>query len=641
MCGIAGYLALNAAPANPSVVAAMGEAIAHRGPNGHGVFVDRSCGLAHRRLAIIDLSAAASQPMSTPDGRYTISYNGEIYNFRELRVQLEAAGCHFHSTSDTEVVLHAIATWGRDAIPRFNGMFAGALWDRDRCELLLFRDRYGIKPLYWARRPDAVLFGSEQKALMAHPSLRPQVDVEAMFEYLTFQNIFTNRTLLCGVEIFPPGHWAVISADGSVQTQRWWDYQFRESDRAQSDESWAEELDALFTQAVQRQLVADVEVGAFLSGGMDSGAIVAVASRSARNMRTFTCGFDLSSASGVELNFDERRASEALSYQFGTEHYEMVLKAGDMERCMPSVVRALEEPRVGQSYPNWYVARMASKFNRVVLAGTGGDEIFGGYPWRYLRVSGSRDFNHFIDDYYQYWQRLIPNTTLRKLFAPVEAQTRHVWTHDIFRDVFATHPESLNRPEDFINLSLYLEAKTFLHGLLVVDDKLAMSHGLETRVPFLDNDLVDFAMRMPVRLKLRNLTAGPRIDENDPGSKSARYFQRTTDGKLLLRQVMARHIPREVAEREKQGFSAPDASWFRGESIEYVKSTLLSRQTRLSQYLDPAVVRELLEEHLHGKQNRRLLIWSLLHLEEWLGQLESHVAHAQTGASHRVVAGRA
>ena len=299
-----------------------------------------------------------------------------------------------------------------------------------------------------------------------------------------------------------------------------------------------------------------------------------------------------------------------------------MLKSGDMQRCMPSVVRALEEPRVGQSYPNWYVSRLASKFNRVILAGTGGDELFGGYPWRYLRVSGSRDFEHFIDEYYLYWQRLMPNSTLQRLFRPIAAETRHVWTRDIFRDVFRERPAVVGRPEDYINMSMYLEAKTFLHGLLVVEDKLGMSHGLETRVPFLDNDLVDFAMKLPVRMKLRNFGAVPRIDENDPGAKTARYFQRTTDGKHLLRSAMARHIPREVIDREKQGFSAPDASWFRGESIDYVRDRLMTPSCRLASILDGDVIRELLEDHMSGQHNRRLVIWSFLHLEEWLVQSE-------------------
>jgi asparagine synthase (glutamine-hydrolysing) len=635
MCGIAGYLRLDSGSADARVVAAMGAAVAHRGPNGSGVLVDGPCGLAHRRLAIIDLTEAAAQPMTSADGRYVIVYNGEVYNFREIRARLRSEGVIIRSESDTEVVLEAVARWGERAIPMFNGMFAAAVWDRRERRLLLFRDRYGIKPLYWMQDTSAILFGSEQKAILSMPGIRPGIDLEAMLEYLTFQNIFTDRTLLQGIRMLPAGCLAIIDATGLVRVRRWWDFNFQEDSSDRSEADWADELDALFEQAVRRQLVSDVDVGAFLSGGMDSGAIVGVASRHLRQMRTFTCGFDLSSASGVELNFDERRASEAMSYRFGTEHYEMVLKAGDMERCMPSVVRALEEPRVGQSYPNWYVSRLASKFNRVVLAGTGGDELFGGYPWRYLRVAGSRDFEHFIDDYYLYWQRLIPNATLRRLFAPIESRTRHVWTRDIFRDVFTERPSCLERPEDYVNLSLHLEARTFLHGLLTVEDKLGMSHGLETRVPFLDNDLVDFAMRLPVRFKVRSMGAAERLDENDPGSKGARYFQRTADGKALLRSVMSRHIPREVVDREKQGFSAPDASWFRGESIDYVRSMLLTGKTRLGGILDGAVIRELLADHLEGRHNRRLLIWSFLHLEEWLGQHEANMAESPlSGAGH-------
>jgi asparagine synthase (glutamine-hydrolysing) len=635
MCGIAGYLRLDSGSADARVVAAMGAAVAHRGPNGSGVLVDGPCGLAHRRLAIIDLTEAAAQPMTSADGRHVIVYNGEVYNFREIRARLRSEGVIIRSESDTEVVLEAVARWGERAIPMFNGMFAAAVWDRRERRLLLFRDRYGIKPLYWMQDTSAILFGSEQKAILSMPGIRPGIDLEAMLEYLTFQNIFTDRTLLQGIRMLPAGCLAIIDATGLVRVRRWWDFNFREDSSDRSEADWADELDALFEQAVRRQLVSDVDVGAFLSGGMDSGAIVGVASRHLQQMRTFTCGFDLSSASGVELNFDERRASEAMSYRFGTEHYEMVLKAGDMERCMPSVVRALEEPRVGQSYPNWYVSRLASKFNRVVLAGTGGDELFGGYPWRYLRVAGSRDFEHFIDDYYLYWQRLIPNATLRRLFAPVESRTRHVWTRDIFRDVFTERPSCLERPEDYVNLSLHLEARTFLHGLLTVEDKLGMSHGLETRVPFLDNDLVDFAMRLPVRFKVRSMGAAERLDENDPGSKGARYFQRTADGKALLRSVMSRHIPREVVDREKQGFSAPDASWFRGESIDYVRSMLLTGKTRLGGILDGAVIRELLADHLEGRHNRRLLIWSFLHLEEWLGQHEANMAESPlSGAGH-------
>jgi len=293
-----------------------------------------------------------------------------------------------------------------------------------------------------------------------------------------------------------------------------------------------------------------------------------------------------------------------------------VLKAGDLERVMPQLTWHLEEPRSGQSYPNFYAARLASGFGKVVLAGTGGDELFGGYPWRYYRAVVNSSFEDYIDKYYVFWQRLIQNKLMPSVFAPVWPEVKGVWTRDIFRDVYAHREEELVRPEDYINHSIYLEAKTFLHGLLVVEDKLSMAHGLETRVPFLDNDLVDFALRLPVRLKLGNLGDVVKLNENEAGHKVARYFERTRDGKLLLRRVMERYVPALVAQREKQGFSAPDASWFRGESIDYVRRRLWS-DARIYEFLNPDAVRDLVNEHLEGRENRRLLIWSLLSVEQW------------------------
>jgi asparagine synthase (glutamine-hydrolysing) len=367
-------------------------------------------------------------------------------------------------------------------------------------------------------------------------------------------------------------------------------------------------------------LVSDVELGAYLSGGMDSGSITAIAAQQFPYLKTFTCGFDLSSASGIELAFDERTKAEAMSAKFKTEHYEMVLKAGDMERCLPNLAWHLEEPRVGQSYPNFYAAKLASKFVKVVLSGSGGDELFGGYPWRYYRAANSQSFEHYIDEYYHYWQRLVNNTQIKQIFAPIWNEVSHVWTRDIFRDVFSTHDNELDRPEDYINHSLYFEAKTFLHGLLVVEDKISMAHGLESRVPFLDNDLVDFAMRCPVALKLNNLSDVVRINENESGSKGAKYFSRTRDGKQILRDVMKLHIPGDVAKAEKQGFSGPDASWFKGESIDFVRRTLLNGNALIYEVLDRQTVSKLIEQHLSGEQNRRLLIWSLLNVENCLIQ---------------------
>ena len=624
MCGIAGYLNFRKEPASAEIVRRMTDAIAHRGPDGEGYWIEDNAGLGHRRLAIIDPSPAGHQPMISRDGQVVLSYNGEIYNFRELRAELEALGHAFHSHTDTEVLLNAWVEWGESCVGRLNGMFAFAVWDKRENVLFLVRDRYGIKPLYYASWGSTFLFGSEQKAILAHPEARRGLDKKALLEYFTFQNIFTDRTLMENIKLLPPATIARLSPAGAgtgdcgLRRKTYWDFRFREPDRPLDPRECREELDRLLRQAVSRQLVSDVDLGSYLSGGMDSGTLTALAARELPYIKTFTCGFDLTSASGIEMAFDERGKAEAMSARFKTEHYEMVLKAGDMERCLPKLAWHIEEPRVGQSYPNYYAAQLAGKFVKVVLSGAGGNELFGGYPWRYYRATVCNDFEHYIDQYYRYWQRLADNRDLKRIFAPIRAEVQDVWTRDIFRDVFLTHDNALDRPEDYINHSLYFEAKTFLHGLFVIEDKLSMAHGLETRVPFLDNDLVDFAMQCPVNFKLNNLAEVVRINENEFGDKQGQFFKKTKDGKQILRDVMRNYIPDDIANAEKQGFSAPDASWFKGESIEFVKRVLLARDARIYDLFDREAVQALVGEHLDGKQNRRLLIWSLLNVETYL-----------------------
>jgi asparagine synthase (glutamine-hydrolysing) len=618
MCGIVGIVNLDGAPVSPPLLERMTAAISHRGPDGEGHIVDGCVGLGNRRLAIIDTSSAGAQPMTNARGDTVITYNGEVYNFHELRKELERRGFVFRSRTDTEVVLHAFAEWGAECVNLFNGMFAFAIWNRETSEVVLARDRYGVKPLYYTRLGHIVLFGSEIKSFLAHPSFRVDVSLPHLLEYFTFQNIFSDGTLFRGVHLLPAGHTLTISlADDDMSCRQYWDFDFREPDEPRADKEYRDELDRLFRQAVERQLVSDVPVGAYLSGGMDSGSITAIAARVLPYLCTFTAGFDLTSASGLELAFDERTKAEAMSYKFNTEHYETVLKAGDMERCLSALAWHLEDPRVGQSYPNYYVARLASRFVKVVLSGSGGDELFAGYPWRYYRAVVNDDFDHYVEKYYRFWHRLLPNRALQSFFRPeIWAQVRDVQTVDVFRSTLPTRdpPES---PEEYVNYSLYLEAKTFLHGLLIVEDKLSMAHGLEARVPFLDNDLVDFAQRVPIRLKLRDLGDVVRLNENEPGPKTQRYFEQTRDGKLLLRQVMARHVTDAVVDQTKQGFSGPDASWFRGESIDYVRDLLSDRSALLYEFLSPTAVAALTREHFAGTENRRLLLWSLLNFEHW------------------------
>jgi asparagine synthase (glutamine-hydrolysing) len=617
VCGIAGFLARNGEPVSTELLCRMSNVIAHRGPDGEGQYLDPPVGLANRRLAIIDPNPEGDQPLADAAGELVITYNGEVYNYRELRAELEGLGRRFRTRTDTEVVLNAYAEWGADSVKRFNGMFAFAIWDRRRRTLFLARDRYGVKPLYYADLDGVFLFGSEIKSMLEHPALTPKVSLPHLLEYFTFQNIFTDGTLFAGVKMFPPGHHMTISPDSRPRPEQYWDFAFEEPDEAASEEEYAEELDRLLQQAVERQLVADVPVGAQLSGGMDSGTVTALAARSLPYMNTFTVGFDMTSRLGLEPGDDERQKAEAMSYLAKSEHYEAVLKAGDMERCLPSLVWHLEDLRVGQSYPNYYVARLASRFVKVVLTGSGGDELFAGYPWRYYRAVVNDDFDHYIEKYYDFWHRLIPNRLLSGFFRPeVWREVGDLRTIDIFK---AALPDSRapQSPEEYIDHSLYLEAKTFLHGLFVVEDKLNMAHSLENRVPLLDNDLVDFAQRLPVEMKLRDLQHVVRLNENVPGPKTEAYFNETRDGKLLLRKVMSRYVPDEIANQVKRGFSGPDASWFRGDSIDYVRRVLMSPNAAIYEFLDPAGVQPLVNEHLEGRENRRLLLWSLLSFEHW------------------------
>lgn len=619
MCGIAGVVNLDGQPVSPVLLKKATDAISHRGPDGEGQWVDGNFGLGHRRLSIIDLSPAGHQPMVSRDNRYVLSYNGEIYNFRELRAELQAKGVNFRSQTDSEVVLNALAVWGKDALLKFNGMYAFALYDRQTKKLLLARDRYGIKPLYYAQQGACFSFGSEQKAIIANPKFKQRLNKKALLEYFTFQNIFTDQTLVEDIRMLPAGHFLELdTCNGEMQQRKYWDYKFIEPTYAIDEREYTEELDRLFVQAVNRQLVSDVELGSYLSGGMDSGSITAIASNSIENLKTFTCGFDLSSASGLEMGYDERVKAEAMSALFKTEHYEMVLKAGDMERSLPAMASYLEEPRVGQSYPNYYVARLASKFVKVVLSGAGGDELFGGYPWRYYRGANAQNFEDFVDKYYEFWQRLAGPSELKSLFATIWQDVSDVDTRDIFKNVFLHHEIELKKPEDYINHSLYFEAKTFLHGLFVVEDKLSMASSLETRVPFMDNDLVDFAMACPVNFKINSLEKVAKFDANIVGNKRAAYFEKSNDGKRILRNMMSSYIPDQITSAPKQGFSSPDASWFKGDSIDFVKNKIFNDAAPINHLLDKSTIQKLVGEHMSGQKNRRLLIWSLLNINQLL-----------------------
>jgi asparagine synthase (glutamine-hydrolysing) len=588
MCGIAGALHLDGSPVQREALERAGSSIAHRGPDDQGIHLDGPLGLAHRRLAIIDLSPAGRGPMTNEDGSVWLTYNGEIYNFRELRRLLAARGHVFTSRCDGEVLLHGYEEWGRDLVERLNGIFAFAIWDARARRLFLARDRFGAKPLYYREHADRLVFASEAKGVLAYDDEPARLSLPALGEYLTFQNVYSELTLFDGIRLLEPGTWFELRADGSRTRGRWFDPVPRPA--ATVERGLVDELGAVLQRAVHRQLVADVPVGAYLSGGMDSASLVSLAARRIPHIHTFTAGFDMFDADPLELAADEREDAEIVARDVGTEHYEVVLHAGDMRRVLPQLVWHLEDLRAGTCYQNFYAARLASRFVKVVLAGTGGDELFAGYPWRYALVKEAGDRASFADAYYGYWCRLLGDDARRDAF-----------TDDAWGEVAAANPR--RRFEEIYahlpdlpaaDLALYFEQRTFLHALLVVEDKLSMAHSMEARVPFLDDELVDFSLRIPGALKCSG-----------------------TEGKRLLRQAARGFLPETLAAKRKQGFSPPDRTWYQGRNLEYVREILLDRMTLSRGVIDPRFIEKTITAHAAGTADHRLLIWSLLCLEWW------------------------
>lgn len=619
MCGIAGIFQLNGRPVSDKEIKLMTRSLAHRGPDGEDVFTDGNIALGHRRLAILDISPKGRQPMSSKNGEWVIVFNGCIYNFRELKIELQARGHEFVSTGDTEVIAEGLAAYGISFFERLDGMFAVGAWNTRTRELWLSRDRFGVKPLYYYLRNGTLLFASEIKAFFTHPVFKMDINLGALNEYFTFQNLFSYNTLFKNVHMLPQANTVKIdSTTTAILHNSWWDYDFSQTDDRISFEEATTETKRLFSNAVARQMVADVPVGSYLSGGMDSGSIAVAASGHISRLYTFTCGFDMSEVTGVEANYDERRDAELTANFIKSEHYEQVMNAGDLSWSLPRLVWHLEDLRVGMSYPNYYISRLASKFVKVCLQGTGGDEIFGGYPWRYYRIFRSLSRKDFFNQYYDFWQRMVPNGRNHDLFNDnVLPKIDLNEPREIFERVFLFNDRlKYETPEDHINNSLYFEIKTFLPGLLMVGDKLSMAHGLEERFPFLDNELVRFGQKIPVRHKLGNLEKMKKVDENDFRRKRALYME-FDDGKNVLRKAMEDMLPSRIVNRKKQGFSAPDESWYRGENADYVKELLLNKKTVSSEFISRSFISEMVHEHIDKKINHRLLLWSLMNFEWW------------------------
>jgi len=656
MCGIAGIVSLSGRPVDPNAPKRMCDTIVHRGPDdagyvffhhgrppaGQGSSWVRFCdaefrhinehlpvfggsysrtelsereftlAFGHRRLSILDLSPAGHQPMCSPDRLLWIIHNGEIFNFVELRRDLEAKGFEFRTRTDTEVILALWEEYGANCLEMLDGQFAFAVYDRRDNSLTLARDRFGVKPLYYAEADGQLAFASESKALFASRLFRPEIDPASLVEYMTFQNTFTRETIWKGVKILQPGEMLRMNpASGNEPRVERYHQKSVPLGAAPCSGDEASDLVALrFGEAVRRQLISDVPVGSYLSGGMDSGSIVAVAGGVIDRLHTFTGGFDLTNVNGIEQGFDERQMAEQLSHLLQTEHYDVVLHAGDMPAAMEKLTWHMDEPRVGMCHQNWYVAKLASRFVKVCLAGTGGDELFAGYPWRYRPAVSCDTVEAFDDAVFDSWHRLLPAGELAGLFAG-DMRSHFAAPRERFDAVMRDAPawfDGADSVENLMHRGLYFEATTFLHGLLVTDDHISMAHSLEARVPFLDNELAALSWRLPpsVKIQMDKLRAAGNGE-----------FIDSADGKLVLRRAMEKYLPREFVYNRKQGFSPPDENWYRGPSMDYIKSILLDSQTLERPWFDRKFVTARLDEHFEGRRNHRLLIWSLLSIE-WI-----------------------
>lgn len=624
MCGICGF----AGRADPELVNTMTGLLAHRGPDGQGTRSFPSgdgrlpASLGHRRLSILDPGPRGAQPMCTPDGRYWITYNGEIYNFRELRTSLERDGRRFRSACDTEVVLAMYERHGAEMLTRLNGIFAMAIWDDEQRRLFLARDRLGVKPLYHARHEGTLYFASEAKALL--PALpRPALRHDVVADYLTFLWVPDPDTLFDGIYKLPPGHYAMFCGKG-LEVSQYWDMTF--SPEPGTVREWAETVRHEVSAAVRRQMVSDVPLGSFLSGGIDSSAIVAGMSGVTDRVTTFTVGAS-SQDLAHEIVPDDVRYARRIGGLFGVDYHEQTL-APNVVELLPTLIWHLDEPVADPAAIATYLICSAARHKlTVILSGMGGDELFAGYP-RHLAAQLTRVFGATPLPLRRALRRLIeshltlgrpgrmrgPRRNLMKLARGLDAgpwdrylsYSSYYQTHELgallsedtlLGDPFHRHRGYLARVggEHWLNQLLYLDIKTFLPCLnLAYTDKMSMAASAEVRVPLLDNDLVELSARIPPNLKLHGLTR-----------------------KYVLKRSMQGVLPREVIYRRKAGFGAPVRAWLVGELQPMLDDLLSPDVVRARGLFDPAEVNRLIAANRSGREDNALRIWALLTLELW------------------------
>jgi len=619
MCGIAGIIDQTGRPVDGALLQAMTAVQAHRGPDGEAIVCRGAAGLGHRRLAIIDL-ATGDQPMASDDGSVRIVFNGEIYNFRELRRDLESRGTRFRTTSDTEVILRAYEAEGPDCVRRLRGMFAFAILDERARRLVLARDRAGIKPLVYAWNGQRLLFASEIKGILEDTTVSRDLDLDALGQYLTFHYVPAPRTIFRSIRKLPPASTLVLSLDGGEPVvSRYWSLRFEPNTRV-TEREWVERLRAELADAVQCHMISDVPIGAFLSGGVDSSTVVALmAQASSAPIRTFSIGFD-------EADFDELRFARQVAARYGTDHYEMVVKPNALE-VLPKLAWHFDEPFADSSaIPTYYVSKITREHVTVALSGDGGDENFAGYR-RYARAVElherfdqgparlTRPFLRLAGGLLpvgapgQAWTGMLGAGSLERYFRMVTFQRRETLRRLLSDDLgelagSGPNPAVFSRlaseggAPDYVSTLQQIDMATYLpDDILAKVDRASMAVSLESRVPFLDHRLMEFVATIPSSLKLRN------------GS-----------GKYLLKQAMAQDLPDGILTRKKMGFGVPLGDWFRRELRDMTRDVLLGRQARERGVFRMSEVKSLLSTHDAGRRDRSARLWALMCFELWMRQ---------------------
>lgn len=622
MCGITGiaFSPRSHRSADGKQIAAMRDVLHHRGPDDGGIFIDGNIGLGHRRLSIVDVAHGA-QPMANADGSCVIVYNGEVYNHTDHRDALIKKGYEFQNRSDTETILHLYEEYGRDCVDHLRGMFAFAIWDKQKKELFIARDRFGVKPLYYVLDADGSLFfASEIKALLEAGAVAPEINFNALPDQFANHGTSGDETLYAGVKRLLPGH-TLVWRDGQIDIREFWDLTFQPKHTPQSDGEYIDEWRDLFRESVRLRLMADVPLGMFLSGGIDSSAIAAMMSTMVSEpIKTFSVGFR-------EREANELEYARLVATRFGTDHHEITITPEQLFDALPDLVWHEDEP-IGfiASVPLYFVSRLAGEHVKVVLTGEGSDETLAGYG-RYQKALTLLNYGEkyeayapsFIRDAVRGGVATLPGALNRKLNRTFLSRDSDI--ESLFLDNFSVFSRSMQTglfsrgtrgqiadlnpytrqnawiaksgADDVLDKLLYVDTKTYLHELLMKQDQMSMAASIESRVPFLDHKLVEFAARMPREMKLRGGTT-----------------------KWILREAMKGILPAEILDRPKMGFPVPVGNWFRGPFKHIVDEYVLGPRALERGIFDPAFVRSLVAKHNAG-ENHDERIWSLLNFEIW------------------------